>query len=71
VVSGHAISRYNAELTGGFSAITAAELLVIAEVLPVERLVPEAQSAEGAKPASGKAGQLRIPAALCAAGTID
>jgi len=35
-----------AELTGRFSAITGAWQLVIEEVLPVERLVPEARSAE-------------------------
>ena len=36
----------NAELTGGFSVITAAYLRVITEVPLVQRLVPEARSAE-------------------------
>jgi len=36
----------NAELTGGFSVITAGYLLVITEVPLVGRLVPEAHSAE-------------------------
>ena len=43
----------NVELTGRLSVITDAELLVIAENLPVERLVPEAQSAKEAKRLAG------------------
>lgn len=41
-VKRYILFKHNAELTGGFSAITAGNLLVIAGVLPVERLVPEA-----------------------------
>ena len=60
----------NAELTGGFSVITAGYLLVITEVPPVERLVPEARSAE--EPTGGPGtGQLGIPGARSAAGTIN
>jgi len=57
----------NAELTGGFSAITEAKQLVIAEVLPVERLVPKALRAEEPNGRPGT-GQLGIPAVRSAAG---
>ena len=52
---------HNAELTGGFSRITSAKRLVIWEVLPVERLVRKAQSAERTKRKTGEASQLGIP----------
>jgi hypothetical protein len=60
----------NVELTGGFSAITEAKQLVIAEVLPVERLVPEALRAEEPNGRPGT-GQLGIPGVRSAAGNID
>jgi len=53
--------QYNAELTGGFSRITSAKRLVIWEVLPVERLVRKARSAERTKRKTGEASQLGIP----------
>jgi len=62
--------RPNAELTGGFSVITAGYLRVIAEVPLVQRLVPEARSAE--EPTGGPGtGQLGIPGARSAAGTAE
>jgi len=51
----------NAELTGGFSRITSAERLAIWEVLPVERLVRKARSAEKTKRKTGEASQLGVP----------
>jgi len=42
----HFFLKPNAELTGRFSVTTAAYLLVITEVPLVQRLVPEARSAE-------------------------
>jgi hypothetical protein len=61
------MDEVSAELAGGFSAITALGL-VIAEVLPAERLVPEVRSAEGPNGRPGT-GQLRVPAARSDAGT--
>jgi len=57
-------------LTGGFSVITAGYLRVIAEVPLVERLVPEARSAE--EPTWGPGtGHLGITGARSAAGTAE
>jgi len=64
----HIVDPANGELTGRFSVITAAGQPVIAEVLQVERLVPEAQSAEEPSGRPGT-GQLAIPGARSAAGT--
>jgi len=58
----------NAELTGRFSVITGDFWLGIAEVLQVERLVPEAQSAEEPNGRPGT-GQLGVPAVRSAVGT--
>jgi len=61
---------HNAELSGGFSVITAGDLLVMAEVPRVERLVPEARSTEESSGRPGT-GQLGIPVARSAAGTSE
>jgi len=49
---------FNAELTGRFSVIAGELSLGIAEVLQVERLVPEARSAEepNGRPGTGQLG---------------